>query len=308
MKKAVSTAKKVWHVFRDAAIHWNKSSPWRQSAILAYYSIFSLPALLLIVIVMTGYFFGEEAVSSELSDRISDTVGQETAKTVENMIASSAETGSSTIAMLIGIGMLLFGATSLFYHLQLSLNRVWGVLPKPKQAFVKYLKDRLLSFGLVLVIGFLLLLSMLANSLLAIFSDWISSHWPGIRMPMVVFMNYGISLVVSTTLFALMFKFLPDAIIRWRSVWIGALLTSLLFALGQYGLSLYFSTTDPSSVYGAAGTLILIMIWASYMAMIVLYGAEFTRQWAEQFGHGMRPRGNAMLIEELYEKERLITE
>ena len=308
MKKALSTAKQIWYVFRDAAIHWNKSGPWRQSAILAYYAIFSLPALLLIVIAITGYFFGEEAVSRELSERIADTIGKETARTVENMIANVAETGSSTIAMLIGIGMLLFGATTLFYHLQLSLNRIWGVLPKPKQAFVKYLKDRLLSFGLILVIGFLLLLSMLANSLLAILSDWISSHWPGIRMPMVVFMNYGISLVVTTTLFALMFKFLPDAIIRWRSVWIGALLTALLFALGQYGLRVYFSTTDPASVYGAAGTLILILIWASYMAMIVLYGAEFTRHWAEQFGHGIRPKGNAMLIDELPEKEHLITE
>ncbi len=308
MKKALSTAKKVWYVFRDAGIHWNKSGPWRQSAILAYYAIFSLPALLLIVIAITGYFFGEEAVSRELSARIAETIGKETARTVENMIANVAETGSSTIAMLIGIGMLLFGATTLFYHLQLSLNRIWGVLPKPKQAFVKYLKDRLLSFGLILVIGFLLLLSMLANSLLAIFSDWISSHWPGIRMPMVVFMNYGISLVVTTTLFALMFKFLPDAIIRWRSVWIGALLTALLFALGQYGLRVYFSTTDPASAYGAAGTLILILIWASYMAMIVLYGAEFTRHWAEQFGHGIRPKRNAMLIDDLPEKEHLITE
>ncbi len=308
MEKALSTAKKVWHVFRDAGIHWNKSGPWRQSAILAYYAIFSLPALLLIVIVSTGYFFGEEAVSRELSERIADTIGKETARTVENMIAGAADPGSSTIAMLVGIGMLLFGATTLFYHLQLSLNKVWGVLPKPRKAIVKYLKDRLFSFGLVLVIGFLLLLSMLANSLLAIFSDWISSHWPGIRMPMVIFMNYGISLLVTTTLFALMFKFLPDAIIRWRSVWIGAFLTALLFALGQYGLRIYFSTTDPASIYGAAGTLILIMIWASYMAMIVLYGAEFTRHWAEEFGHGMRPKGNAMLIEELDHPESFVNE
>lgn len=308
MKKAISTAKKVWHVFRDAAIHWNKSGPWRQSAILAYYAIFSLPALLLIVIAVTGYFFGEEAVSHELSERIADTIGQEIARTVEGMIASAAETGSSTIAMLIGIGMLLFGATTLFYHLQLSLNRVWGVLPKPRQAFVKYLKDRLLSFGLILVVGFLLLLSMLANSLLAIFSDWISLHWPGIRMPVIVFMNYGISLVVTATLFALTFKFLPDAIIRWRSVGVGAILTALLFALGQYGLRIYFSTTDPASVYGAAGTLILIMIWASYMAMIVLYGAQFTRHWAEEFGHGIRPRRNAVLIEELDHPDSFVNE
>lgn len=297
--KIKKTAVDLWEVVRDTYLRWNESGPWRQSAILAYYSIFSLPALLLIIIVVVGYFFGEEAVSEQLSVRIADTIGQESARMVEVMVANAADTGSSIWAIIIGIGLLLFGATSVFYHLQLSLNRIWGVLPKPKQAFLKYLKDRLLSFGLVLTIGFLLLLSMLVNSLLAILSDWIIAHWSEARMPLMVLANYGISLVVMTTLFALMFKFLPDAVIRWRSVWIGAFITALLFSLGQYGLQIYFSTSDPASVYGAAGALMLILIWASYVAMIILFGAEFTRQWAKKFGHGIRPKRNAMLIDDI---------
>ena len=285
-------------MIKGTAIHWNESGPWRQSAILAYYSIFSLPALLLIVIVISGYFFGEEAVSRELSAQIADMIGKDTARTIEVMIANAAETGSSTLAMLIGIGLLLFGATTVFYHLQLSLNRIWGVMPKPKQAFIKYVKDRLLSFGLVLIIGFLLLLSLIITSLLAIFGEWLSSHWPLFSSPLMSLINYAISLSVTTTLFAMMFKILPDAIIRWRSVWIGALLTAILFAIGQWGLSVYFGTTDPASVYGAAGAIILIMIWISYVAMILLFGAEFTRQWANKFGHGIKPKGSAVLIEE----------
>ncbi len=289
---------KLWGVLKETGIQWNASGPWRQSAILSYYAIFSLPALMLIVIVMAGTLFGEEAVSKELSVQIADTIGQEAALAVESMVANAAETSSSTMTMLIGIGLLLFGATTIFYHLQLSLNRIWGVVPRPKQAFLKYLRDRLLSFGLVLVIGFLMLMSLILTSLIAILGGWLTEIWPGLMLPMIKLSNHLISLLVTTTLFALMFKILPDAIIRWRSVWVGALITALLFALGQFGLSTYFGYTNPASVYGAASSVILIMIWISYVALILLFGAEFTRQWANCFGHGIKPKGTAILIEE----------
>ncbi len=296
------TAVKLWEVFKDTYKRWNEAGPWRQSAILAYYSIFSLPALLLIVIVIVGYVYGEEAVSEQLSGRISDMIGPESARIMETMIANTAQTGSSTLAMLAGIGFLLFGATTVFYHLQVSLNRIWGVVPKPRQAFLKYVKDRLLSFGLILAIGFLLLMSMILNSLVAALRDWIYTHWEEAGRILSLFTNYGLALVVTTTLFALMFKFLPDAIIRWRSVWIGSLLTAVLFALGQYGLRVYFSNFDPASAYGTAGAIILILIWVSYVAMIVLFGAEFTRQWANKFGHGIRPKESAVLVEDMEER------
>ena len=299
MSNPKKTLLDLWDVFRNTFNRWNDANPWRQSAILAYYSIFSLPPLLLIVIAVVGYFFGEEAISRQLSERISQWMGKDSARMIEGMVASAADTGSSTWAMALGVGFLLFGATTVFFHLQLSLNRIWGVVPKPKKAFLKYLKDRLLSFGLVLVIGFLLLISMLANSLLAILSDWIKAYWEGIQLPFLVATNYTLSLVLTTALFALMFKYLPDAIIRWRSVLVGALLTALLFALGQFGLRIYFVNFDPASAYGAAGAMILFLTWVSYVAMIVLFGAEFTRQWALKFGHGIRPKGSAILYEDL---------
>lgn len=286
----------LWEVFKNTFIRWNQSGPWRQSAILAYFAIFSLPALLLVVIALVGYFYGQEATSQQLSMRIAQWIGDESAEMIEKTIANVSDTGSTTLAVIIGVGLLLFGATTIFFHLQLSLNRIWGVIPQPKKALLKYAKDRLLSFGLILAVGFLLLISMLLNSLLAILGDWINSQWAGAQRPLMLISNYGLSLGATVTLFALMFKFLPDAIIRWRSVWVGALLTALLFALGQLGLRIYFSNFDPASAYGAAGAMILILIWASYVSMILLFGAEFTRQWANKFGHGIKPKKNATLF------------
>ena len=287
----------LWEVIKNTAIRWDEANPWRQSAIIAYYSIFSLPALLLIIIVMTGFFYGEAAVSNQLSEQIEDLVGKDAAKAVETMVANAADPGSSRIAFIAGVGFLIFGATTVFYQLQLSLNRIWGVVPKPKKAFLKYLKDRLFSFGLILALGFLMLMSLVVNSLLSMLGDWLKTQWPDTISSVMHFSNYLISLFVITVMFALMFKILPDAIIRWRSVWVGAFITALLFGLGQFGLSIYFNYTDPGSVYGAAGSIILLLVWISYVAMILLFGAEFTRQWALKFGHGIRPKESAELIE-----------
>ncbi|MFN2394556.1 MAG: YihY/virulence factor BrkB family protein [Bacteroidales bacterium] len=296
-RKIKPLLKDLWEVIKNTAIRWDEANPWRQSAIIAYYSIFSLPALLLIIIVMTGFFYGEAAVSNQLSEQIEDLVGKDAANAVETMVANAAETGSSRIAFIAGIGFLIFGATTVFYQLQLSLNRIWGVVSKPQKAFLKYLKDRLFSFGLIIAIGFLMLLSLIVNSLLSMLGDWLKTQWPDIISSVMNFSNYIISLVVITVMFALMFKILPDAIIRWRSVWVGAFLTALLFGLGQFGLSMYFSYSDPGSVYGAAGSVILLLVWISYVAMILLFGAEFTRQWALKFGHGIKPKESAELID-----------
>lgn len=300
-KKDKPTLKDLWEVFKDTGKRWDANNPWRQSAIIAYYSIFSMPALLLIIIVMVGYFFGEEAVSNQLSGQIEEAVGRDAAEIVETMVANAADPGASRVAFWIGLGFLLFGATTVFYQLQISLNRIWGVLPKPKKAMVKYLKDRLFSFGLVLIIGFLLLMTLLLNSFISIMGDWIKENLPDVLSKTIVIANFLLPLVIITVLFAMMFKILPDAIIRWRSVWVGAFLTALLFTLGQYGLSIYFRYAEPGSVYGAAGSIILLLIWISYVVMIVLFGAEFTRQWAIRFGHGITPKQSAEMIDKGFE-------
>jgi membrane protein len=297
MKKVLIVLKDFWDVLKKTAIRWDQANPWRQSAILAYYSIFSLPALILIMTIIAGYFLGEESVSDEVHAQVADLLGDDVAGMVDTMVANVAETGTSLTTFLLGLGFLIFGATTVFYQLQLSLNLIWGVVPKPRQAFLKYLKDRLFSFGLVLSLAFLMLISLLLNSILSLMGGWIVQFWPQILSPFMAASSYVISLIVITTLFALMFKILPDAVIRWRSVYVGAFLTSLLFALGQFGLSMYFQLSEPASVYGAAASIILILIWTSYVAMIILFGAEFTKQWAIKFGHGIKPKESAELID-----------
>lgn len=289
--------KDLWLVFRDAGKRWSDNNPWRQSAIIAYYSIFSMPALLLIVIFMAGYFFGEDAVSNQLSQQIEDAIGQDAANVVETMVANAADPGTSRIAFWAGLGFLIFSATTVFYQLQISLDRIWGVIPRPKKAMLKYMKDRLFSFILIVFIGLLLLATLLMNSIISIAADWIRANISERVASLVIIANFLLPILIMTVLFALMFKILPDAIIRWRSVWVGSVLTAFLFALGQWGLSIYFRYAEPGSLYGAAGSIILLLIWVTYVVMIILYGAEFTRQWAIKFGFGIQPKQSAEMID-----------
>jgi membrane protein len=291
-----------WQVLKKSGKKWSDINPWRQSAIISYFSIFSLPALLMIVIYIAGYFMGEESVSDELYAEIASILGKDAASFIDNLVAGVAEQGTSTVAFIFGLAFAIFGATTVFYHLQISLNRIWGVVPKPEKAILKYIKDRVFSFGMIVSIGFLLLLSLVLNSLLAMLSSSISRYWPDALTWIMAAVGFLLNIMVVSLLFALMFKILPDAIIRWRSVWVGAVLTALLFGLGQFGLSLYFQVADPASLYGAAASAILLLIWVTYVSMIVLFGAAFTRQWAVQFGHGIRPTASAELVDFDYKK------
>jgi membrane protein len=288
----------IWDVLKKTFKRWNDADPFRQSAIIAFYAIFSLPALLVIIIAIAGYAFGKDAIEGQLSGQIADMLGPDAANMIETMVANAAEAEASTLMMVIGIGLLVFGATTVFIQLQKSLNRIWGVRPIPKKAWVKYLKDRLFSFGVILVIGFLLLISLVITSMLTIFSDLIKEYVPEVFLLVFHLLNIIISLGIIATLFAMMFKILPDAIIRWKSVWVGAFLTAILFEIGKYGISIYFGEADPASMYGAAGSIILILLWVSYVCMILFFGAEFTKQYAIKFGFGIVPKQNAEIVKE----------
>ncbi|HSJ67050.1 MAG TPA: YihY/virulence factor BrkB family protein [Anditalea sp.] len=294
------TIKKVWEVLKTSGKRWNDADPFRQAAIISFYAILSLPALMVVIISIAGYFFGDEAVSGNLSNEISEMIGADAAVMIEDLVANASQAESSTIGIIIGVGVIIFGATTVFFQLQKSLNRIWGLIPKPGGALKKYLVDRLFSFGLILVIGFLLLISLVLSALMAILSEWLQTFLPSYLFVLINILNYLISLGVIATLFAMMFKMLPDAKIEWRTVWVGGFLTAFLFEIGKFGLSIYFGTAEPESVYGAAGSIILILIWISYVSMILFYGAEFTRTWAVEFGHGVRPKDNAILIEDHY--------
>ncbi len=280
MKKFSLT--KTSTIFKIAFKKWWNRDPFNQSAIIAYNAIFSLPGLLVVVISIAGYFFGNDAVSGRLHHQVSQAMGSDTADQVQSIIMIASKSKDSIWATIMGIAIILVGSTGVFVHLQKSLNTIWEVKTSViKSGIWSFLKTRIFSFGLIISIAFLLLISLVISSLLSALSEWVIQHWSESLLIIFQVLNVVFSLAIVSILFALMFKFLPDAKIRWRTVWIGAFVTSLLFTLGKTALGLYFGKADPASGYGAAGSIILILLWTSYSSMIVFFGAEFTKAYSD---------------------------
>ena len=270
-----------WKLFKRAFQQWNSRDPFRESAIIAYYAIFSLPGLLLVIITLAGYFFGEGRISEYISSEIAEAVNEDTARQVQNIVNKAYDEDQSLIATIIGIATILFGATGVFFQFQKSLNFIWDVKAEATSGIWNIIKARLLSFGLILTIAFLLLISLVITTILTSVGGYIQQNWPDYLMFLFHIVNFLMSFLFITLLFALMFKYLPDAKIKWSTVWIGSVLTSMLFALGKTGLGIYFGQANPGSGYGAAGFIILILLWVSYTSMIVFFGAEFTRAYSD---------------------------
>ena len=258
---------------------WISNDPFAQSAIIAYYTLFSLPSLLIIVVSIAGYFFGRQAVQGRITAQIGDFIGVEAALAIENMISSAALTSNSTLAIIFGVSMLLFGATGVFFQLKKAMNNIWNVAAK-KDTFLGMIIDRTISFGMVLVIGFLLLLTLIISALIKILGDYIESSAPVITSIGLEVINYIISFLFITSLFASIFKLLPDIKIRWKVTLRGAALTTILFLIGEFVISYYFGKSNPGSVYGGASSVVLILLWVNYTCLILFFGAEFTVQYA----------------------------
>jgi membrane protein len=297
MINVIQHSKDLWQITKKTTVAWLKADPFRQSAIIAYYAIFSIPALLVIIITCAGFAFGKEAVQGEISNQIGSVIGHDNAKQVEEMIAKAGMQKSSVWATIISIVTLILGSTGVFSQLQVSINQIWEVKVTAKKKWLKTIKDRLFSFGLVLSICFLLLVSLLLTAFLEAFSGWIKAHLPDFMLVVFQLLNFVISFGAITTLFAMMFKILPDAHIQWKDVIIGSIATGLLFILGKFLLGIYFGKVHPASTYGAAGSVILLMLWVSYSCMILFFGAEFTKQFAVHFGRKIIPAKDAELIE-----------
>lgn len=270
-----------WKLLKRAFQQWNSRDPFRESAIIAYYAIFSLPGLLLVIITLAGYFFGEGRISEYISSEIAEAVNEETARQVQDIVDKAYDEDQSLFATIIGIATILFGATGVFFQFQKSLNFIWDVKADATTGIWNIIKARLLSFGLIITIAFLLLISLIITTILSSIGGYIQQNWPEYLMFLFHIGNFLISFIFITLLFAMMFKYLPDASIRWSTVWIGSVLTSLLFVIGKTALGIYFGQANPGSGYGAAGFIILILLWTSYTSMIVFFGAEFTRAFSD---------------------------
>jgi len=287
-----------------------KNDPFEQSAVIAYYTLFSLPSLLVIVITIAGYFYGREAVQDKITSEIGMFIGEGTAEAIETMISNAFLEGGSILTILFGIGMLLFGATGAFFQLKKAMNKVWGVRPK-KENFKMILLDRAISLGMILVIGFMLLVSLVISAIIQALGNYLQSFAPDITSFALSAFNFLISYIFIGFIFAGVFKLLPDIKIGWKVTFIGASLTTLLFLIGEFVIGFYFGQSDPASVYGGASSVILILLWVFYSCLIMLFGAEFTVQYALFKGFNIKPNSLAepaeyQEMEELKEKEKEI--
>ena len=275
--------KPLFKIAASASKRWWSKDPFMQSAVIAYYAIFSIPGLLVMVIFIGSLFFKSDVITDNLTTQISSIMGVETARQIQDMIISVNKTDKSVLATIIGIITVLVGATGVFVELQKALNVIWEVKAKPRKAIFAMIRTRLFSFGMILSIGFLLLISITITTIIAIMSHWVISHWPNIVLIIFYVINFIISFGVVMFLFALLYKILPDAKIQWKHIWLGSVLTAFLFILGKTIIGFYLSKTNPGSLYGAAGSIVLILLWVSYSSMIFFYGAEFTRAYADHY-------------------------
>jgi membrane protein len=305
MTKQKFSIKHIPTLLKETYQEWMDEEPFDQSAIVAYYSIFSLPALLMIIVSIAGAVFGQEAVQGKITDEITKVMGPESAKEIENMISQAYKSDAGTIGTIVGILTLIFGATGVFVALQKSLNRTWEVKPDPhKSGFMKLIMDRILSFGIVIVIAFLMLISLVITTTLSLLTGYIQHILPDFLIVIFHIFNFLLSMGVVTMVFAMIYRFLPDAKIKWRSVWVGSIVTATLFIIGKYALTFYFLKADPASAYGAAGTVILILLWVSYSCMIMFFGAEFTQVYARKYVQDIIPSGHAVRSEDYYEDKK----
>ena len=281
--------KDLKQIFKHSFNAWIDKDPFRLSAVIAYYAIFSIPGLLVLIIAIAGYFFGKENVNQEIIAQISLTMGTETASQINEILQKSGTSKSTIWGSIVGIIILLVGATGVFVELQKTLNLIWHVKVKPQEGILTILKARLFSFGLILAIAFLLMVSLVVSTAIAAFSEWIIAYTSNFITLLFYIINFIFSLAILSALFGLMFKILPDAKIKWKHVWLGSVLTGLLFTIGKTALAFYFGKAEPASIYGAAGSIILILLWVSYSSMILFFGAEFTVAYAKMYSGVVPP-------------------
>ena len=290
MLKKKSFFAELWSIAKITAREWAGADPFRQSAAVAYYAVFSIPALLVIIVAVAGLIFGEEVVRGEISAQIKLALGQDTGEAIQSVISKASEDKTSVFATIIGVITLIVGSTGVFSALQTSLNQIWQVKVTAHNKWLKTVKTRLFSFGLVLSLGFLMLISLLLTTGLEALSGMIKNRFPDIMLVLFRILNFVLSFGTITFLFALIFKVLPDVKIRLRDVWIGAIVTTGLFILGKFAIGIYFAKANPGSVYGTAGSVVLIMLWVSYSCMILFFGAEFTKQYVLFYHHEIKPK------------------
>ena len=294
LKKA--SFKKILSLVKQTFAGFSEDKIMKKSAALAYYTIFSLAPLILIIMWTVSFFFGQDASEGKIFNELNELIGAKAASQIQDIIHQLSLSEKSGFAIIMGIGTLIIGSTTVFIEIQDSINAIWGVRAKPEKGWKKMIIDRILSFSIVIGLGFLLIVSLMVSTLVELLSGYLMQIFPDSMAVLFGLINFGITFIVIAVLFGIIFKYLPDAKIQWKHVRSGAIFTAILFILGKYLISLYMQYTAPESAYGAAGSIILILLWVYYTAAILYFGAEFTKVYTKWVDGEIRPSKYAVRV------------
>ncbi|HEX5151139.1 MAG TPA: YihY/virulence factor BrkB family protein [Parafilimonas sp.] len=298
MKKRI-TLKGLFGVLKDSFKGFGNDKITKLSGSLAYYTVFSLGPLMVVIISLCSIFLGREAVEGGVYRQLDNFVGSDTASQLQEIIKNASISGKGTLAAIIGGIALLIGATTVFGDIQDSINKIWGIRPKPKRGWVKMLQNRFLSFSVIATLGFLLLVSLGISTVIEALINSFRARYPDVAVIVVYIINLLLTLIITALIFAVVFKVLPDARIRWKDVMAGAIATAILFMLGKFAISFYISKTNVGSTFGAAGSLVILLLWVYYSSIILYFGAEFTKSYAIKYGSQIHPNEYAVTTKEV---------
>lgn len=291
-----ATPRRQLEILIAAGRNWVSAQAASHAAALSFYTLFSMAPITIVVVTMVGLVLGEHAAHGELTTQLQEVLGPEAARAVETAVLNSRIEHSGLWPTLLGAGAIAVGATTVFAKMQYALNAIWGVAPRPsRNSLWLFIKTRLLSLTIVLAIGFILLVSLLLSISVQVAATF-ASQWLPIPAAIMTLLEIGVSLAVITLLFAAIFKILPDVVLSWRDVLPGAFVTALLFTAGRYLIALYLAHSATASTYGAAGSLVLLLLWVYYSSLILFYGAALTRAHVEARGLAIRPRNTAVIV------------
>ncbi len=283
-------------IFKESFSEFMDDNGLKLSAALSYYTVFSLAPMLLVIISMVSIFFGREAFQGELFGQISGLVGKEASLQLQEIIKNAAISNKSFTAATVGVVTLLIGATGVFAEIQDSINYIWSIKSKPKKGWLQYLKNRLLSFSVIITLGFLLLVSLGVNALVDLLSGRLERYFSEVSVIIFSVLNVALVVVIITALFTVIFKILPDGHLRWKECIVGAAFTALLFLVGKFGITFYLGQSDLGATYGTSASIVILLTWVYYSSIILYFGAEFTKVYARSDGRGIEPNEHAVLV------------
>ncbi|HEY0655369.1 MAG TPA: YihY/virulence factor BrkB family protein [Chryseosolibacter sp.] len=299
--------RKFWLVLRQAVDEFLNDNGMKLSASLSYYTIFSLGPVLMIVIALAGIFFGREAVEGKIYYQINGLVGNQAAAQIQEIIQNIEQSHESSSGAIFGVIVLIIGATGVFTEIQDSINYIWSIKAKPKRGYIKLLFNRFISFSLIIGFGFILMVSLVLHALIDLLYEKLARFFADTILFLFQGINYLLLFGIISVLFTIIFKVLPDARIRWRDAYVGACFTSVLFMIGKFAIGFYLGNSDVSATFGAAASLIILLLWVYYTSIILFFGAEFTKVYTLNFGGGIVPEDTAVFIIKQESKELHIT-